>query len=69
MNPLKDNSTLSELVLAALSVSCFVSQSSFSVQPGCGVELSDVGQRFLIGLFQKYDKVGDYLCIGYQNLV
>ena len=40
------------------NVMCYCSHFSFSFQPGCGVELSDVGMRFLMDVFHKYDKVG-----------
>ena len=39
------------------NVMCYCSHFSFSFQPGCGVELSDVGMRFLMDVFHKYDKV------------
>jgi GTPase SAR1 family protein len=34
-------------------------QPNFNVQPGCGVELSDLGIRFLKEIFHKYDKDKD----------
>ena len=40
------------------NVMCSCSHFSFSFQPGCSVELSDVGMRFLMDVFHKYDKVG-----------